>query len=63
MVNIENMTPELARELAFSDKEKQEIKKAMEMDITFDQDCPEVTPEKALGFRRVNPKRSNTKGA
>ena len=25
------------------------------MPIVFDEDCPEVTPEKAVKFRRVNP--------
>ena len=27
------------------------------MPITFDEDCPETTPERALKFKRVNPVR------
>ena len=30
------------------------------MPITFDDDCPETTPEKAVKFRRVNPPRKRT---
>lgn len=41
--------------LEFSAEELEELKQAREMPITFDEDCPETTPERALRFRRVNP--------
>ncbi len=55
MVNIAEMTGELAEELAFSQKDLEELERARNMPITFDEDCPEVTPEMAVRFRRVNP--------
>ena len=63
MVNIDNISDDMAKQLAFSDDEINEIKKARQMEITFDEDCPEVTPEKALKFQRVNSRRTNTKTA
>ncbi len=51
------LSDELKRELAFSEEEKKELEKARSMPITFDADCPETTPERALRFRRVNPRR------
>jgi hypothetical protein len=59
MVNTDGMTKELIAELAFSENEINEIKLAREKPITFDEDCPETTPEKAIKFQRVNPKRRN----
>ena len=50
--NLDNI---VAEELTFTVEEIEEIKKAREMPIVFDEDCPEVTPEKAVKFRRVNP--------
>lgn len=47
----------LAEELAFTEKERDELNRARTMPITFDEDCPETTPERALKFRRVNPVR------
>ena len=35
-----------------------ELDKARKMPITYDEDCPETTPEMAMRFRRVNPVRS-----
>ena len=55
MVDIVIMTPELVRELAFSEDELQELESARARKIVFDEDCPETTPEKATKFRRVNP--------
>lgn len=60
MVNINDMTPQLANELKFSEKEKKELETARKMEITFDEDCPETTPERALKFRRVNPSRRDS---
>ena len=57
MVNFTSLTDELREELAFSPEEKAEIEMAAAMPITFDEDCPETTPEKAMKFRRVNPPR------
>lgn len=57
MVDIEKITPELVRELAFSEAELQELESARARKIVFDEDCPEITSEKALKFRRVNPPR------
>ena len=35
-----------------------ELEAAKKMPITFDADCPETTPERAVKFRRVNPPRN-----
>ena len=58
MVNINGISDAVASELVFSKEELEELKKAREMPIVFDEDCPETTPERALKFRRVNPPRS-----
>ena len=52
--NLDNI---VAEELTFTVEEIEEIKKAREMPIVFDEDCPEVTPEKAVKFHRINPPR------
>ena len=57
MVNLNDMTKEQAEELAFTKEELEELEKARNMPITFDEDCPETTPERAIKFRRVNPPR------
>lgn len=57
MVNMYDISSSVAKDLAFSKDELAELKKAKEMPITFDEDCPETTPERALKFRRVNPPR------
>lgn len=54
-----NMTKEMMQELAFSDEELRELERARSMPITFDEDCPEITPERAVKFRRVNPPRQD----
>lgn len=53
------MPIDLAKELAFSEEEMEELKIAREKPIVFDEDCPETTPERAMKFRRVNPPREN----
>lgn len=53
------MTPELLRELSFTDEQKKELVEARKKPVIFDEDCPETTPERALKFRRVNPSRKN----
>lgn len=57
MVNVEMFTSEQLKELAFTDEERKQLAKARTMPITFDEDCPPTTPERALKFRRVNPPR------
>ena len=42
-------------DMALSADELKELEAAREMPITFDEDCPETTPERAMRFRRVNP--------
>ena len=49
------MTPEMLRELAFTQEETDELNSSREMPITFDEDCPETTPERAVRFYRINP--------
>ena len=51
---IDNIVEE---EMTFNREELKEIKKAREMSVVFDDEGPEVTPEKAMKFRRVNPRR------
>ncbi len=58
MVNTDKMTKELAEALGFSEDEKAALDKAREKTVFFDEDCPEITPEQALKFRRVNPRKS-----
>ena len=57
MENIIELTDELKKELTFSQEDLEELTRAREMPITFDDDCPETTPERAMKFRRVNPPR------
>ena len=58
MVNISNLTPQQLAELAFTDEEREQLQKAREIPITYDEDCPPVTPERARNFRRAHPKRT-----
>ncbi len=53
MVNISKLTPEQLRELAFTKEEREELARARSMPITFDEDCPPVTPERAKNFHRA----------
>lgn len=55
MVNVADMATEKINELAFSQEELDELARARSVPIVFDEDCPEVTPEQAVRFRRVNP--------
>ena len=59
MVNMSRMSNTMIKELEFSKEELEELERAKKMPITFDEDCPEITPEKAVKFRRVNPPRNN----
>ena len=62
-VNMNNIPLELQNELAFTQEELAELERAKKMPITFDADCPETTPERALKFRRVNPPRKRANRA
>lgn len=48
----------LTQDLSLTPDERAELDRAKAMPITFDEDCPETTPERALRFRRVNPVRT-----
>ena len=61
MVNMMELSEEMKKGLAFTEEEKKELENARKMPISFDPDCPETTPERAIRFRRVNPRR-NTSG-
>lgn len=61
MVNTNDYTKELLKELALNEEEKKELELARKMPIVFDEDSPETTPERALKFRRVNPPRRTLK--
>lgn len=41
--------------IELSAEEIKELETARSMLITFDDDCPETTPERAIKFKRVNP--------
>ncbi len=57
MVNTNLYTKEQLKELAFTKEEMEQLERAREMPITYDKDCPETTPERAIKFKRVNPSR------
>ena len=57
MVNAADMPRETMNELTFTQEELAELERARSMPITFDEDCPETTPERAMKFKRVNPVR------
>ena len=61
MVNTNEMPNALAEDLAFIQKDLEEWEHARSMPISFDEDCPEITPEMAVHFRRVNPPRHQQK--
>ena len=45
------------KEIVFTQDDMDELARLADSPITFDEDCPEVTPEQAIHFRRVNPVR------
>lgn len=57
MINTRDMAKAMREELTFSKEEIEELMRAKAMPVTFDRDCPETTPERALKFKRVNPPR------
>ena len=44
-------------EAVFTQADLDELARLEDRPVTFDEDCPEVTPEQAIHFRRVNPVR------
>ena len=54
MVNISKLTEQQIKELAVTEEERAQLAKARNMPITYDEDCPPVTPERAKNFRRAN---------
>ena len=61
IVNTADLTKEQVEELAYTEKELEELERARNMPIPFVEDCPDITPEKAVKFRRVNPPRQQQK--
>lgn len=57
MENISSIK-EMTIDLVFTEEELKELDEARLKPITFDKNCPETTPEKALKFKRVNPRHS-----
>ena len=57
MASTADFSYEVRQKLAFTEKEREELERARSMPISFDEDCPETTPERALKFKRVNPVR------
>lgn len=57
MVNLNELSGKTREELAFTEEEIKELENARKLPITFDRDCPETTPERAVKFKRVNPGR------
>ncbi len=52
MFNISKYTKEELVELAFTGEEREELRRARELPIIYDEDCPPVTPERARNFHR-----------
>lgn len=63
MVNRDDFTKEQMKELAFTQQELEELANARKMPVTFDEDCPETTPARAVKFHRVNPPRGGSRYA
>ncbi len=56
-INNQNLTRQQLKDLAFSEAELKELETARNLPVTFDEDCPETTPERAVRFQHVNPPR------
>ena len=61
MASTADFSNVIVKELTFSEKEREELKNARVLPISFDEDCPETTPEQALKFKRVNPARKEAR--
>ena len=57
MVKYSELSEEQKKELVFTPEERKQLDEARKKPIVYDEDCPAVTPEKAMRFRRVNPEK------
>lgn len=57
MGNTNNILECSGQEFDFTKTELEQLRRARNMPIVFDKDCPETTPERAKKFKRVNPPR------
>ena len=57
MVKYIDLSEEQKQELLFTPEERHQLDEARKRPIVYDEDCPAVTPEKAMKFRRVNPEK------
>lgn len=55
MENIINLRD--IKEAVFTQADLDELARLEDRPVTFDENCPEVTPEQAIRFHRVNPVR------
>ncbi len=58
MVKYTDLSEEQKKELLFTEEERKQLDEAKKRPITYDKDCPAVTPEKAMKFIRVNAERA-----
>ena len=54
MASYIDLSEEQKQELLFTAEERQQLDEARKRPIVYDEDCPAVTPEKAVKFRKVN---------
>ena len=57
MVNVNKLSAEMQKELAFTKEELAELEQARKMPITFDEDCPESTEEMLVQFKKAGEER------
>ena len=50
MVKYSELSEEQKKELVFTPEERKQLDEARKKPIVYDEDCPAVTPEKALRF-------------
>ena len=54
MVRYSELSDEQKKELLLTPEEMLQLEEARKKPFVFDEDCPPVTPERAINFRRVN---------
>ncbi len=54
MARYSDLSEEQKRELIFTPEERAQLDEAKKRPIVYDADCPAVTPEKAVKFKRVH---------
>ena len=57
MARYSDLTEEQKKELLFTPEERRQLDEARNKPIVYDEECPPVTPEMAIKFRRANPGR------